>query len=378
MSSSLRKPAILIASLDRASAAKLLAQMPKELAARVLAASKALGKINPEEQQAVMQEFLTQKSGKEPPAKGNPASQSEDVELSLSVSAEETEHANSPKAEPSEANSGSAARFAFVTDNDVRPLAAILHREHPRLAALMLAHLPPQRSAAVLSHLEAPLRLAIVERIADIEEASAEVLSELEQELKTQLMRERLKLSGSKQGLATLSGILQASDPQLRDQISAAIESRRRETPKAIAKETPSPPEANAATQIKLMEEDSAELQRTRKDENEPESITSKPVLAFSGLSSLDDISLAAVFGAVTPQTALLALVGADESLVRRILKVLPRKEAAQFRKRLDEVGPLRLKEVEQAQSRLSQAAGELIEQRRISLPIPLRARVAA
>ena len=249
----------------------------------------------------------------------------------------------------------------------------------------MLAHLPPRRSAAVLAQLAAPLRISIVERIADIEEASAEVLSELEQELKTQLMRERLRVSGSKQGLATLSGILQASDPQLRDQISAAMEARRQESkvsaPTASSKPAAPALESQSESKPRALNSEEAipsENSASRKVEVDLEPFTPAPLLAFSGLGSLDDISLAAVFGSVTPQIALLALVGADESLVRRILNVLPRKEAAHFRKRLDEVGPLRLKEVEQAQSRLSHAAGELIQQRRISLPIPLRARVAA
>jgi hypothetical protein len=176
-----------------------------------------------------------------------------------------------------------------------------------------------------------------------------------------------LKLEGSRQGLAALSGILQASDPELRSQISTAMVARRK------ARTIESAPEALNPTSV-------SEPAPTIKSESETPiaPVAPAPLIAFAGLAHLDDISLAAVFGSVSPQVALLALVGADETLVRRILGVLPRREASAFRKRLEEVGPLRLKEVEQAQSRLSEAAGELLQQRRITLPVHDRARVAA
>lgn len=376
MNSQLRKAAILIASLDRASAESLLTQMPKEFAKRVLAAAKQLGKIDPEEQQSVMRDFLARKEGKSAIEK---KSALPEVELALSHDAAEEIEKPAPPT-PQDDLVSAPQRFSFVANDSVAPLAAILQREQPRLAALILAHLPADRGAAVLSHLDHANRLAIVERIADIEDAAPLVLDELEQELKGRLLRERLKLEGSRQGLAALSGILQASDPELRSQISDAMGAKRKER-LAVVNKSAMPSHPSSRSQDTGSEE--TEEYPSVKPANETgtdlaEPIIAAPLIAFSGLSALDDVSLAAVFGAVSPQVALLALVGAEEALVRRILNVLPRKEAAGFRKRLEEVGPLRLKEVEQAQTRLSLAAGELLKQRRITLPIHDRARMAA
>ncbi len=374
MNPQMRKAAILITSLDRASAESLLAQMPKDVAKRVLAAAKLLGKIDPKEQSEVMRDFVALKSGKSP-STFQPSAEGADVELSLSSGAgshpeqkKEFSQVSRPL-KPIESKPGQ--RFAFITEEWVEPLASLLGREQPQLAALILAHLPAERSAAVLSLVGSSTRLGILQRIAEIDETSPEVLDEIEQELKTRLMRERLKVDGSAAGLAALSGILQASDPELRSEISTAMGSRRAEK---ILAATPSEPGPVAS---EVAEEKELEIAETEV-ESLPVQRESAQVIAFSGLTLLDDVSLAAVFGSVSPQVAILALVGAEEALVRRILKVLPRREAAAFRKKLDEVGPLRLKEVELAQLQLSQAAGDLLQKRRISLPIPQRVRLAA
>jgi flagellar motor switch protein FliG len=370
MSNPLRKAAILIKSLDKSAAAALLAQMPKAAAKRVLAVAKGLTAIDPQEQQQIMSEFA-RKSGKQIAA---PIESSVGVELSLtSTASEPVEHVQS-NATPVAAlhdSPFSESRFAFITPESIESLALVLSREQPQLAALILAHLPAQQSAAVLGLLDSSAREAIVQRIAEIDDASPDVLDELERVLRTRLMHEQLRVKGSAQGLAALSGILQASDPTLRSQISAAVGSRG-----AVLK-PPVPLERILASDRPTRQIGRAES-IAASDEETQEKDGKSPAIAFTALSALDDISLAAVFGAVTPQVAILALVGADEALVGRILGLLPRKESASFRKKLDEVGPLRLKEVQLAQDQLCKAASALIMDRRIAYPAHQKLRLAA
>lgn len=391
MNNQLRKAAILVASLDKASAEALLAQMPKAIAQRVLAAAKELGPIDPREQQEVLSDFARQ-SGKPLPPSPAPnsfsqslsaassssasefaASEAEGVELELSSSAVSAPATYSEGARPKH-------RFAYVTAELVEPLATLLTREQPQLAALILAHLPPERSAAVLAKMEPDYRLPIVQRIAEIEEPAPDVLEAIELELEPRLMRERLQVEGSQHGLAALSGILQASDVELRKQISSAIGARKaaKAVAKAAAVVTPEETEAVSAPQREFVAPPAASKETSVSEEAPAPSPPQESVIAFADLNDLDDISLAAVFGAVSPQVALLALVGAEETLVKRILRILPRKEAALFRRRLEEVGPLRLKEVELAQAKMSHAAGDLLQQRRITLPSTQRVRLAA
>jgi flagellar motor switch protein FliG len=364
MNPQLRKAAIVLKSLDKEAAAKLLAQMPAPIAKKVLAFAKELGPIDSIEQQEVMRDFMTKKASS-PPASQEAGSSEVSLELSAEAAiaplasrapAEKLTETPSPSSAPL-----SATRFAFVTSELVEPLASVLSREQPQLAALILAHLLPERSAAVLALFDAESRLATIQRIAEIEESATEVLDEIEQELKSRLTREQFKLDGSKQGLAALSSILQASDPELRTQISTAIGGR-------MAKQA-----AHVACAISApvtQEPEAADAEEKIATETHSAGEQTLPSISFGALSELDDISLAAVFGSVSPQVAILALVGAEETLVKRILRVLPRKEAMAFRRKLEEVGPLRLKEVELAQKQMSHAAGDLARQRRITIPV--------
>jgi flagellar motor switch protein FliG len=76
----------------------------------------------------------------------------------------------------------------------------------------------------------------------------------------------------------------------------------------------------------------------------------------------LNDATLKRIFAAADPQILLLALTGAEDRLVQRILKQLPAADAAAVRQRLNHPGPLRLSDVDSAQQQLAQLAVELHE----------------
>jgi flagellar motor switch protein FliG len=96
----------------------------------------------------------------------------------------------------------------------------------------------------------------------------------------------------------------------------------------------------------------------------------SEPLIAFDDLASFSDDALRQVFAAADPQLALLALTGADERLVSRILKSLPAKDAAVLRQRLEHPGPVRLREIEQARSSLAVIASRLARSGQIAVPL--------
>ena len=82
--------------------------------------------------------------------------------------------------------------------------------------------------------------------------------------------------------------------------------------------------------------------------------------LDFSDLAKLDDQSIADVFQAAEPEVALLALTGADNSLVKRILKQLSGRDAKQLKKAIRQVGPVQLRDIEDAQRQIGRLAGRL------------------
>jgi len=115
-------------------------------------------------------------------------------------------------------------------------------------------------------------------------------------------------------------------------------------------------------------------LQRTAPEDTKSKSAV--PRLTFADLIQLDDRSLRAVFAAADPAVLLLALTGAEERLLSRVIRQLPAKDAGVLRERLDYPGPVRLREIEQAQVRLAATACQLVQDGEIQLPT--RARFAA
>jgi hypothetical protein len=100
--------------------------------------------------------------------------------------------------------------------------------------------------------------------------------------------------------------------------------------------------------------------------------------LEFDDLLELDDRSLAAVIAAAQAELALLALTGAPQRLVDRVLKQLPRGEAKALRKRIAQTGPLRLRDIQRAQEQLARIATRLAANGEIRMPQMRRFAVAA
>ena len=98
----------------------------------------------------------------------------------------------------------------------------------------------------------------------------------------------------------------------------------------------------------------------------------STPAFTYEQLSDLDDSALSAVLCQANPEVTLLALAGSHESFVDRILSQLSKRDAKQLRRKIDHLGPLRLRDIETAQHQLAQIAERLIEDHPIHL-LPTR-----
>ncbi|MBI2477805.1 MAG: hypothetical protein HYV60_03905, partial [Planctomycetia bacterium] len=75
---------------------------------------------------------------------------------------------------------------------------------------------------------------------------------------------------------------------------------------------------------------------------------------------------------------ALLALAGATPAFVGRLLKQLPTREAKSLRRRMEQLGPLRLSDIAEAQATIAEIAARLIETGAIDSPRPEHFAVAA
>jgi len=89
------------------------------------------------------------------------------------------------------------------------------------------------------------------------------------------------------------------------------------------------------------------------------------PPLNFDELVNFNDEVLASVLREVDPNVLALALAGSRDELTDRICSRMPKRVAREFRRRLGQLGPTRLSDVEAAQQNVARiAAWRLSEQR--------------
>ena len=91
--------------------------------------------------------------------------------------------------------------------------------------------------------------------------------------------------------------------------------------------------------------------------------------LQFEDLAVLDDATLSKLFQYADPRIVLLALSGASSQLIDRLLVRLPVRDARSLRRRITELAPTRLSDIEQAQAQLIVLAMRLDREGTIRLP---------
>jgi len=319
---SLRKAAVLIASLDVDTADLLLAQMPKDQAEMVRREIAVLDEIDPSEQQAVLDEFF--RSGPSPSDAGRAEIglnselpvQPRDIDDREVVSCEDQSDPRSPP-------------FRSLGKASLEAVVAVLEREHPQAVALVLAHLPPDRAGQVLARLPPGAQTEVVRRLVDSSSTDPQVLMEVDRAIARRLDSHD-SLCKSASGMASLKAILHASKPAARRQILSNLATHDRRLAHQIA---PSPP---------------------------PKRFT------FSEVCGLPLESLTCLIRAADRRTAVLALAGTSAELMDELLEALDPHEADWFARRLTNLGPLRLADIDRAQEDLAGLAGQLLAEGRL------------
>jgi flagellar motor switch protein FliG len=307
----LRKAAILVASLDTATADRLLDQLTPEQAQQVRRLAVDLGDVDRKEQQRVIDEFF--RIGPLLPGQCPPGIELDDGlarRLALAP-AEDIYH------EPAAASAKSNEPFRFLREAESEKLSRLLGGERPQTIALVLSHLPPQQAGSVLARLQPALQAEVVRRLVDLEETAPEILREVEEALESRFAEQVQMQRRRVAGLAAVTGILQAADGRTGMQILDNLSNH---------------------------------------DHSLAERLRPQP-LDFDDLADVEDRVLAAVVRAADAKVLMTALIGAAPELVDRILGGFSPAEAAQARHQLDHPGPLRLRDVEEARRQIARLA---------------------
>jgi flagellar motor switch protein FliG len=322
--SGIRKAAILVAALDGPAADRVLDRMAPAQAQQVRRMTmELLDRIDPQEQRQVVDEFLRIRPMV---PKKQPAGIELDGRLARRLLLRQTGFSADEAASPDDSK---GPPFRFLHDAEGERLAALLAGERPQTIALVLSHLPPKQAGHVLARLAPALQVDVIRRLVDLEETQPEILQEVERALESRFSEEMLMQRRRVAGLVAVAGILEASEAPVGTQILNNLTSHDRPLAERL----------------------------------------SPPRLTFADVAGLDDATLAAIFRAAEPPLAILALVGAPEELIERVLAGLPTAEAGMIRDRLLHLGPTRLADVEEARRRVAELAHRLAMEGRIDLP---------
>jgi flagellar motor switch protein FliG len=212
--------------------------------------------------------------------------------------------------------------FAAVKKADPKHLTSILRREHPQTVALVLANLEPTSAAAILAGLPDELRAEVVIRLATIDKASPEVIKQIERVLEKQVSVDFASGATNPGGALSAAKILNQVDLTTQKTILNRLD----ETSPSLAE------------QIRAM------------------------MFTFDDLYGVDDRGMQQIIQEVDQKQLVLALKGASGDIVTKIFNNMSERTASIVKQEIEFLGPVRLRDVEDAQRRIVAVARKLEE----------------
>lgn len=203
--------------------------------------------------------------------------------------------------------------FEFVRKTDASQLLNFIQDEHPQTIALILSYLSPQQSSAIISSLAPDKQADVAKRIAQMDRTSPDVIKEVEKVL------ERKLASLVNQDYTIVGGV---------DSIVEILNNIDRGTEKHIM-ETLEIEEPELADEIR------------------------RKMFVFEDILSLDDKSIQRVLREVDNNELAVALKGSNEEVQTVIFNNLSKRLASMIREDMEYMGPVRLKDVEEAQQKI-------------------------
>ncbi len=206
-------------------------------------------------------------------------------------------------------------------------LANYLKNENPQTVAVVLSKVKPDHAARVLASLPEDFALECVTRMLRMEPVQREILDKIEQTLRTEFMS-NLARTSKRDSHEMMAEIFNNFDRQTEARFIAALEERNR---------------------------DSAERIRAL-------------MFVFEDLGKLDPGGVQTLLRAVDKDQLALALKGASDGLREMFFSNMSERAAKIMREDMETMGPVRLRDVDQAQVAMVQVAKDLAAKGEIML----------
>ncbi|HNW12829.1 MAG TPA: flagellar motor switch protein FliG [Candidatus Rifleibacterium sp.] len=217
--------------------------------------------------------------------------------------------------------------FEAARTADPTQLATLIQNEHPQTVALILAYLQPEKSAVILQSMTPDTQVEIAKRLALMDRTSPEITREVENYLEERLSSIIGQDFTSVGGIDSLIGVLNAVE---------------RATEKNII-ETMEVQEPSLAEEVK------------------------KRLFVFEDVVLIDDRSLQRLFKEIDMKDLSVALKGVTDEVKEKFYKNMSKRAAEMLKEEMAYMGPVRMRDVDQAQQRIVavvkklEARGEIV-----------------
>ena len=198
-------------------------------------------------------------------------------------------------------------------------LANYLKNEYPQTVAVVLSKVKPEHAARVLGSLPEDFALECVTRMLRMEPVQREILDKIEQTLRTEFMS-NLARTSKRDPHEMMADIFNSFDRQTEGRFISALEERNRES----------------AERIRAL------------------------MFVFEDLNKLDPGGVQTLLRGVEKDKLGLALKGASDALREMFFSNMSERAAKIMRDDMQNMGPVRLKDVDQAQMSMVQVAKDL------------------
>ena len=200
--------------------------------------------------------------------------------------------------------------FEFVRKADASQLLNFIQDEHPQTIALILAYLPASQAAAVVSALAPEKQADVAKRIAMMDRTSPDVIKEVEKKKLASLVNQDYTIVG---GVDSIVNILNTVDRSTEKHIMENLEIE----------------EPELADEIR------------------------RKMFVFEDILLLDNRAIQTVLREVENNELAVALKNANEDVQKVIFDNLSSRLASMIKEDMEFMGPVRLKDVEDAQQKI-------------------------
>ncbi|MHB1650884.1 MAG: flagellar motor switch protein FliG [Desulfitobacteriaceae bacterium] len=212
--------------------------------------------------------------------------------------------------------------FDLVRRTDPKQLLSFIQGEHPQTIALIMTHLVPEKAAILLSSLPQDRQSDVTKRIALMGRTSPDVLKEIEKVLERKISSLAPTDYTSSGGIQSVVDVLNRTDPSTLKNVMDALEMD----------------DPELAEQIK------------------------RQMFVFEDIVMLDDRGVQLVLREVETKDLAMALKGSGPEVAQKIMANMSARASQMLKEDMEFMGPVRLRDVEEAQQRVVKVIRKLEE----------------